>query len=35
MGNKNPKQGGNMTKDDRGLIVETFGEMRQLKGEMY
>ena len=27
-------QGGNMTNEDRRLIVETLGEMRQLKGEM-
>jgi hypothetical protein len=26
--------GGNMTNEDRHLIVETLGEMRQLKGEM-
>jgi len=31
MGNR---QGGNMTKEDRQLIVETLGEMRELKGEM-
>jgi len=34
MGNRNTRQGGNMTSDDRHLIVETLGEMRQLKGEM-
>ena len=28
------KQGANMTNEDRHLIVETLGEMRQLKGEM-
>jgi hypothetical protein len=27
-------QGANMTKEDRQLIVETLGEMRELKGEM-
>jgi hypothetical protein len=27
-------QGGVMTNDDRRLIVETLGEMRELKGEM-
>jgi len=27
-------QGANMTKQDRQLIVETLGEMRELKGEM-
>jgi hypothetical protein len=26
--------GGTMTNDDRRLIVETLGEMRELKGEM-
>lgn len=26
--------GGNMTNEDRRLIVETLGEMRQLKGEL-
>jgi hypothetical protein len=26
--------GGNMTNEDRRLIVETLGEMRELKGEM-
>jgi len=31
MGNR---QGANMTKEDRQLIVETLGEMRELKGEM-
>jgi hypothetical protein len=34
MRNKNNRQGGSMTNDDRRLIVETLGEMRQLKGEM-
>ena len=34
MGNKYTGQGGNMTNNDRHLIVETLGEMRQLKGEM-
>ena len=34
MGNRNTGQGGTMTGDDRRLIVETLGEMRQLKGEM-
>ena len=33
MGNRN-YQGANMTKGDRQLIVETLGEMRELKGEM-
>jgi len=33
MGNRN-YQGANMTKEDRQLIVETLGEMRELKGEM-
>jgi hypothetical protein len=27
-------RGANMSNDDRRLIVETLGEMRQLKGEM-
>jgi hypothetical protein len=27
-------RGGNMNKEDRQLIVETLGEMRELKGEM-
>jgi len=27
-------QGANMTNEDRRLIVETLGEMRELKGEM-
>ena len=34
MGNKYTGQGGTMTSNDRHLIVETLGEMRQLKGEM-
>jgi hypothetical protein len=33
-GNKHTGQGGSMTNEDRRLIVETLGEMRQLKGEM-
>ena len=32
--NKCPGQGGTMTSDERCLIVETLGEMRELKGEM-
>ena len=32
-GNKH-KQGENMTSEDRRLMVETLGEMRELKGEM-
>ena len=28
------RRGGTMTNDDRLLIVETLGEMRELKGEM-
>jgi hypothetical protein len=28
------QKGGNMTNEDRRLIVETLGEMRELKGEM-
>ncbi|MDR0323249.1 MAG: hypothetical protein LBI12_02240 [Treponema sp.] len=32
--NKTNRQGAVMTNDDRRLIVETLGEMRQLKGEM-
>jgi hypothetical protein len=28
------KAGGNMTNEDRQLIVETLGEMRELKGQM-
>ena len=34
MRNKTNRQGGSMTQEDRRLIVETLGEMRQLKGEM-
>jgi uncharacterized membrane protein (DUF106 family) len=34
MGNKYNGQGGTMTNNDRHLIVETLGEMRELKGEM-
>ena len=34
MGNRNTGHGGTMTSDDRRLIVETLGEMRELKGEM-
>jgi len=34
MRNKTSRQGGTMTNEDRRLIVETLGEMRQLKGEM-
>ena len=33
-GNYLPTQGGTMTNEDRRLIVETLGEMRELKGEM-
>jgi hypothetical protein len=33
-GNKQTRQGGTMTNQDRQLIVETLGEMRELKGEM-
>ena len=32
--NKSNSQGANMTNDDRRLITETLGEMRELKGEM-
>ena len=32
--NRCPGQGGTMTSDERRLIVETLGEMRELKGEM-
>jgi hypothetical protein len=32
--NKTNGQEGSMTNEDRRLIVETLGEMRQLKGEM-
>ncbi|MDR2542878.1 MAG: hypothetical protein LBC80_05450 [Treponema sp.] len=31
---RSQRQGGNMTNQDRQLIVETLGEMRELKGEM-
>ena len=34
MANRHIRQGGNMTSDDRRLIVEALGEMRELKGEM-
>ena len=34
MRNKTNRNGGSMTNQDRGLIVETLGEMRELKGEM-
>jgi hypothetical protein len=34
MRRKTDKQGATMTNEDRRLIVETLGEMRQLKGEM-
>jgi hypothetical protein len=34
MRNKTNRQGGNMTNEDRRLIVETLGEMKELKGEM-
>ena len=34
MENKDTTQEANMTNEDRRLIVETLGEMRQLKGEM-
>ena len=34
MGNNSNNQGASMTNEDRRLIVETLGEMRQLKGEM-
>ena len=33
-GNRNRRQAGNMTNEDRRLMVETLGEMRELKGEM-
>jgi hypothetical protein len=32
--NRTTRQGAGMTNDDRRLIVETLGEMRELKGEM-
>jgi uncharacterized membrane protein (DUF106 family) len=34
MKTKRNSTGGTMTNDDRRLIVETLGEMRELKGEM-
>ena len=34
MGKKNSGQEASMTNEDRRLIVETLGEMRELKGEM-
>ena len=34
MGKNETAQEASMTNDDRRLIVETLGEMRQLKGEM-
>ncbi|MDR2728887.1 MAG: hypothetical protein LBB56_07120 [Chitinispirillales bacterium] len=34
MANRDFRQGGSMTNEDRRLIVETLGEMRELKGEM-
>jgi hypothetical protein len=33
-GNKSNGKGGNMTNEDRRLMVETLGEMRELKGQM-
>ena len=33
-GDRCSRQGGTMTSDERRLIVETLGEMRELKGEM-
>jgi hypothetical protein len=33
-GSKTKRQGGTMTNDERRLIVETLGEIRELKGEM-
>jgi hypothetical protein len=32
--NNTNRQGASMTNEDRQLIVETLGEMRELKGEM-
>jgi hypothetical protein len=32
--NKNPRRESSITSEDRRLIVETLGEMRELKGEM-
>jgi hypothetical protein len=34
MRSKTNRQGGSMTNEDRRLIVETLGEMKELKGEM-
>jgi L-lactate utilization protein LutB len=34
MSKKTIAQGGTMTNEDRRLIIETLGEMRELKGEM-
>jgi hypothetical protein len=34
MRRKTDRQGATMTNEDRRLIVETLGEMRQLQGEM-
>jgi len=34
MTKKNSRQGEGMNNDDRNLIVETLGEMRELRGEM-
>jgi hypothetical protein len=34
MTNRQRNQGAGMTNEDRRLIVETLGEMRELKGEM-
>jgi len=34
MCNKECCEGGSMSKDEKKLIVETLGEMRELKGEM-
>ena len=34
MRDKTNRQGGSMTNEDRRLIVETLGEMKELKGEM-
>jgi hypothetical protein len=34
MRRKTDRQGASMTNDDRRLMVETLGEMRELKGEM-
>jgi len=32
--NRNTRQGGNMTNEDRRLLVETIAEIKELKGEM-